>query len=524
MFILIINIRGVSLQYKIVDDFNQNNYHNVGVYLVVSDWDDWFTFKTTYIAWFSYDNKTLPIYLGGIKIGDSIDSKPRPEIPKEFTQLSNGIFSLGTDESYYIELNTTVANNYREEILNGLNDIAYSEDHFNIAKNTYVFTRSLSRDVPVSSIKGRYRRLANGDATLTNYNFSYSTKHIPSTINAIELDFKVTQDDLPPSNIHTIIGRNGVGKSFLLSSMIKSLVSNEEGFELKDEDFNDSSFSNLLSVNFSSFEKNEIFKNNSNPKNGIIYHHIGSTMYVNKKNEMTTESSSILKNLNADDMDNIFYESITECISKKPKRWAECIALLNSDPVFENIGVVNLIHNYRTTSMNDYKDQVIKVFEKLSSGHKIVLLTLCKLIELSEEKALIILDEPEMHLHPPLLGSFIRSISYLLKKVNGVAIIATHSPIVLQEVPNNCVWILDRNNNVMKVYRPEMETFGENIASLTREVFQYEVTNSGFHRLLKDSVEKGLSYEEVVKQFNDRLGTGALGILRVLLSTKGSED
>lgn len=55
------------------------------------------------------------------------------------------------------------------------------------------------------------------------------------------------------------------------------------------------------------------------------------------------------------------------------------------------------------------------------------------------------LDEPESHLHPPLLSAFIRSLSELLILRNGVAIIATHSPVILQEVPKRCAWILNRS-------------------------------------------------------------------------------
>lgn len=42
------------------------------------------------------------------------------------------------------------------------------------------------------------------------------------------------------------------------------------------------------------------------------------------------------------------------------------------------------------------------------------LLTLTKLVELVEEKTLVILDEPEEHLHPPLVSAFIRALSKLV--------------------------------------------------------------------------------------------------------------
>jgi len=123
---------------------------------------------------------------------------------------------------------------------------------------------------------------------------------------------------------------------------------------------------------------------------------------------------------------------------------------------------------------------------KIKFYSKIVLLTITRLVEEVEERTLVLLDEPEAHLHPPLLSAFIRSLSNLLIDRNGVAIIATHPPVVLQEVPKSCVWNIRRSESEIKVERLEIESFGENVGILTREVFGLEVTQSGFHKLLKD--------------------------------------
>ena len=100
--------------------------------------------------------------------------------------------------------------------------------------------------------------------------------------------------------------------------------------------------------------------------------------------------------------------------------------------------------------LNNIKDQqefsqrAEALLKRMSSGHAIVLLTVTKLVETVEEKTLVLLDEPESHLHPPLLSAFTLALSDLLVNRNGVVIIATHSPVVLQEVPKSCVSILRR--------------------------------------------------------------------------------
>src|SRR5690606_23527220 len=143
-----------------------------------------------------------------------------------------------------------------------------------------------------------------------------------------------------------------------------------------------------------------------------------------------------------------------------------------------------------------------------------------RLVETVEERTLVLLDEPEGHLHPPLLSAFTRALSDLLIRRNGVALIATHSPVVLQEVPKSCVSILRRSGSQMAVDRPQLETCGENIGALTREVFGLEVTNSGFHKMLLDAVNEFDNYEDIVEHFNGELGMEAKAIIRALLATK----
>lgn len=72
----------------------------------------------------------------------------------------------------------------------------------------------------------------------------------------------------------------------------------------------------------------------------------------------------------------------------------------------------------------------------------------------------------------------------------------------------------------MEISRPRFETFGENIGSLTNDVFRYEINNSGFHALLRNSVAKCDSYDEVLDMYDNQLGDEARGLVRALFSQK----
>jgi len=127
-------------------------------------------------------------------------------------------------------------------------------------------------------------------------------------------------------------------------------------------------------------------------------------------------------------------------------------------------------------------------------------------------------------LHPPLLSAFVRALADLLINRNGVAVIATHSPVVLQEVPQSCVWKIRRTGTRAVAERPDIQTFGENVGLLTREVFGLEVTQSGFHKMLRDATAVLPTYDAIVRKFNGELGDEAHGIVQGLLSARDDED
>ncbi len=205
--------------------------------------------------------------------------------------------------------------------------------------------------------------------------------------------------------------------------------------------------------------------------------------------------------------------------AQKLRRWSEAISTLESDENFSEMNLVELIE----FSGETLKEKAFARLKRMSAGHAIVLLTITKLVATVEEKTLVIVDEPESHLHPPLLSAFTRALGELLFDQNGVAILATHSPVVLQETPRTCVWKLTRSGIVVSASRPDGETFGENVGVLTREGFGLEVVKSGFHTLLAKAVQDGDSYEAILETFDGQLGFEAKAILRSMVFERDSK-
>lgn len=489
----------------------------VGIFILYhSGWNDWWKYETLYrLDYKNEEGETTSI--GTVKIAQIDSTDKVPNLPIEFESLGDNFISLGQDSDYYKKLDL-LGEDLREKVLISLRDLSFFQNKFKEYISLPVVRESLLRDVSALQVRSEFKRLADGIIELTKYNIAYTAySRSPKLHPPIQLNFDVDPNSEPPSNVHVIIGRNGVGKTYLLNNMINALLNSNDGIQkygfFTNENLSENlSFRHLVSVNFSAFDDTLINKDRKSNNTNIGYNYIG-----------LTRSDSVNGGIKTPRMlTNEFVKAIEVCSrGAKHERWRSALRVLETDPVFSEADITSITEienheNVRETANN--------VFKKLSSGHKIILLSITKLVATVEEKTLVILDEPETHLHPPLLSAYIRSLSSLLIKRNAVALIATHSPVVLQEVSNLCVWKLFRQGNLSTIKRINRNTFGENVGVLTHEVFGLEVTNSGFHKILEEAVKKFNTFEEINDYFNHALGFEAQSIVRQLLHLKSTRN
>ncbi|MFS0574987.1 AAA family ATPase [Sporosarcina sp. 179-K 3D1 HS] len=536
-------------------DTNVKNEQGGYVYLVEDNWNDWWKYRVLYQMYFK-DEQDEVFYIGSVKFGEigMKEGQDKVNIPKQFESLNNTkLFSLGQDSYYYENLNR-LGDQFRDQLLQNLKDISLDLNLLSKVVSLNVTSDAVMRGINIETIKKKYNHLASGNSALTEYDLEFI---IPKSENELseryELPFVSEPDSNPPTNVQAIIGRNGVGKTYLLNQMVGSLIGSEKERENFGEFHssivpkNEQIFDNIIYLSFSAFDDAKFFEPKKIKKNGIGYTYIGlKTRAISSKNIKRKKADSLkntVRTKSTEQLRNEFIESVWTCraIPSKKARLEQAINMLYTDPIFANSQVADLLmateeeRQYEkkadlekrelTENEKKYlKDSFIETSEpickKFSSGHSIVLLTIVKLIQELEEKTLVLLDEPESHLHPPLLSTFTRILSNLLVSRNGMGIIATHSPVILQEIPKKCVWILNRFGREFQFDRPEIETFGENINTLTKEVFSFEITDSGFHKLLHEVANKMESYEDALKYFNNELGMEARAILRALMQQR----
>lgn len=507
-----------------------NEGRDIG-YLWTDNWDDWFEFNTLYSLTY-FDDEGVKHSLGGVKFGqfNMADKQRRPNLPNVFDRLNDRFFSLGQDTDYY-EAVSKLDPETGAALLKALNDVVADDDLYVRARKEKVTGTSLMRSVNERTIIGQFRRIIAGGARLTNYTFRYrGPAQIDPGFEPIELEFEVEHDSKPPSNIQVIIGRNGVGKSHLLNAMSRALVVPgddiekngqfvDEGDELRDE--LDTPFANIVSVTFSAFDDFPIIRSKRNTTKGVNYTNVGLRKRI-RQSDADGNPEWVTLTQEPSELAEEFIASAKACITgqQRRERWRRALRTLESDPIFEEANVGALLD----IASDGIGRPAGRLFRKLSSGHKIVLLTITKLVEKVEERTLVLMDEPEAHLHPPLLAALIRVVSDLLINRNGVAIVATHSPVVLQEVPRSCVWKLRRLGGGAVVERLEVETFAENVGRLTHEVFGLEVTRSGFHKLIAQTIGAHDDFEDVIRKFRREIGLEGRALISARIAERNADN
>lgn len=499
------------------------------IFLFPDSWDDWFKFRTKFmlIVFDAAGTRYLP---GSVKIGQAgllpagrgTDIPPgsrTPNLPAQFISLDPAVyFSLGQDEDYYATL-ASLPDGLGMRILQGLCDCAFNLQIFDTHHGEEVMRESLLRSVAELNVRNRLHRLAHGNAVLTRFEFDYSLPFPPAVagvppILPPTMSFQVIPNAEPPTNLHVLVGRNGVGKTRCVQGLINALLDRDSETAPRGTlrrlgaNQDEWTFTGLVSVSFSAFDSFELPPPSAMRTNAT---------FVGLRSQRELDGQVIEHLKSTEELASDFVESLFRCQSEPRRtRWLRAIASLATDPLFAEHSAETLIEN-----SEDWPARARRFFKLLSSGHAIVLLTTTRLVELVDERTLVVLDEPEGHLHPPLLSAFVRTVADLLVARNGVALISTHSPVVLQEVPRSCVWMLRRTREHSAVERPSVETFGESVGVLTREVFGLEVTDSGFHQLVAGVARQpGQSFERVEAHFNGHLGAEARALARSLTAPR----
>ena len=93
---------------------------------------------------------------------------------------------------------------------------------------------------------------------------------------------------------------------------------------------------------------------------------------------------------------------------------------------------------------------------------------------------------------------------------------ATQSEVVLQELPNKCVYCLSKDKEIKN---PDIQTFAADVSLINKEVFGLELSNTGYYKILEDLAKnRREEAEKLLMTTNEELGESGRFYLTLLLN------
>lgn len=510
-------------------------------YLKSDNWDD-YGYKTLFVLNKAVSNgKFDPV--GAVKIAQKGQEEGGTKLPSEpFDELNKEYFSLGLRQDYYEKL---MKLDEAEDVLQKLRDVAYDGDTdaeckdkcIKLLESEEVFGTSLLRSKDLANIvrdfRGIIRDIDPYEAISFSYIFNNEGKSNADEYSSKELKCAVKLEDFPPSNIHALIGVNGAGKTMLLNKLIKSYIFSIDNTKGTIYDFvrNNNKWVESIgsdkknNVGKLKFTKDELSTEEELSFSHITYVPVNLTVEngVFSCNPKESEKniaydvdifyqagSSLSEKENDDsDLENNFIKTYADLLVLKHENGERASEIMDSYKYLLN--ALALTGESFIPDLDDYvrqddEENFIKWIskenlKKLSSGQLKVLYLFYSMTNVNP-RGLYIIDEPENSLHAPLLSAFMYALRNVLVKKKAMAIIATHSPVVLREIPRQCVHVLRSREGLRYVTHPSAETFGENLGVLLNEIFGVNADKSGYFSFLKDEVKK-IPKEKVEEKYKD---------------------
>lgn len=155
------------------------------------------------------------------------------------------------------------------------------------------------------------------------------------------------------------------------------------------------------------------------------------------------------------------------------------------DEKFYNFKMISILKKIRLITNNEiivYKKGGDPFsFKDASSGEANILSTLLSLIPLLKNNSLVLIDEPEISLHPLWQSKYIDLLKKIFKSVKGChIIIATHSPFLASslEPDKSAVISLTNNKGIIKSELIKSSTFGWGVNDILLDVFNMPTTRN----------------------------------------------
>lgn len=536
------------LKFKLIDKCWQNavNLSDDGAdfFLEKNEWND-FGYHTMYHL-HATDKLTSEgnVYLGYIRImkhGQEkhdiylLNKKQGKQII--FSELPEDFVSLTTSIDVFKGLNKYLSQKDRLLFIEQMHLILNEESkYYKLVYEDDCFETSLLRDTTMNNYS-----LKKGTSLLMDKTTYYNLQLQAIKINFANMDESTDlnfsclpkfQSNNIPNGVITFIGKNGSGKSTSIYNLAKLLYAYpDQRFRLKEKigviKPNDIGINKLFLLSYSPFD-NFVLPGIGGEDYRVILEGLknndGRFVFCGIR-DVKKEFESILENPQKDTYEKLFEDIRLDATSLKPinvlaDEFVQAMSTLEYNTERNKIwDKIEKMSRGKFPEIQELMDELFildneerkEQFLRLSTGYKYFFHSLAHIIAYIEEDSIVLFDEPENHIHPPMLSFMISSLRNILSKYQSVMLIATHSPVIVQETFSKNVFVVRRFEDKTVMSHQQIETYGANISEITSEVFDlttditkyYEAFESLYDKL--DGEENWQSLDDMVNSIEKHL-------------------
>lgn len=472
--------------------------------LTTDNWDDYghkVQFHLAYIDEHGSETRigTLKILSRKTENSESVEVNTTTILPDKFDELDESFISLGQESEYYKDLHKLFGDE-AENVLVALRDIAWQPALAMPFEPTPGFRNALMRENGAHRARRFGRAWALGQEIQEKFSFAYSCK-IDGADYPVDVRIDFSGKDPVPGRVVGIIGRNAVGKTRFLAKLGEDLAqisrTSAERLTEREQRFPEGRplFTRIIAISYSAFDR---FKRPPSDASS-------SYVYCGIRNEKGGLSRASLIGA---------YRKNQERIRSlgRQHEWTHHMRTILGN---QSVNLEESLASEIESPSNDEESLSL-----LSSGQAILCHFATALLAWIQPNTLVLFDEPETHLHPNAVASLFLVLTDILSEYDSYAIVATHSPVVIQEIPAKRVVVFRRDGNLTVAEPLPLESFGESVTEITRHVFETIDVESFYRRTLKELV-----YNEDIQQVLARFPMGlSLSAQAYLLAQHGKKQ
>ena len=537
-----INMLTFKIIPKCYQDASKYNGNDADFYIELDAWND----KGYHVMYHLHATERLTVhrnvYLGYIKFMHPGQKEYESSVlhlrmgDEPFTEVAEDIVGITFSIDVYKGLNRYVEDpDERKNIVKQLHLILdVNSPYYEMVKGDPCFLEGMLRDTTMENfaLKKAHSLLVSSECMYDLRKESFIAM-FPDEYQQIEFKFSCLDDKdiarkdrkaMIPNGVLVFIGANGSGKSTLMYRLARLMYTSPDnrGDLIETTGIiepNNLGISKMILVSYSPFDNFalplEDYKDRVSSLRLVYcglrdldeeYKALREIGEIDSKHDfLKHDRQSLIKIKDIVDLAKEFADNI-ERIRHDNKRlniWSDFAEA--ADELHKDVSMVA-----RHAMDIEEKGDTVQYYLNLSTGKKYLMHMLSYVVAYIEDDSLLLFDEPENHIHPPLLSFILAQLREILLEYQSVMFISTHSPVILQEVFADNVYIV-RNDGTMTVTHPEIETYGANIAEITPEVFKLTSDHTGYYRLFNLLFKTwGMDYEDNVEtmlvSFEKKLG------------------